>query len=204
MSDKVKSIYERMNQIKRELSESDIPKSGKNKHLNFSYHELQDFLGKVTSLNYKHGVHEHISMNNELATLTLTNIENTDDKIEISVPFVMADMQPKNDSIQKLGATLTYLRRYLYLQGYAIMEREIVDAQDQSIKTTSAKENQETQQKLLSWLIDKSDKETAQKIIDNVLKEYGLKSISELDFNKINKEELLANIKKQIPKKESF
>jgi hypothetical protein len=125
-----KSIHERMATIKVELSKLKFEKSGHNKHLNFKYHELQDFLQHVTKLNKEHGVNEAISMTNDLATITLTSTEEPHDSYQVTVPFVMADMQPKNDVIQKLGATLTYIRRYLYVQAYAITEGDAVDAQD--------------------------------------------------------------------------
>ena len=198
------NIYSKINTIKTELSKTELKKTGHNKHLNFKYHELSDFLGAITRLNQENGVHENITMNNDIATLTLTNVDKPSEQVTITIPFVMADMQPKNDGIQKLGASLTYLRRYLYVQAYAITEHEIVDAQDQSTTTISDKENQQAQQKLLSWLVNESDEDTAQTIIDNVLKEYNINSISQLDFNKVNKKELMANIKKQLPKKESF
>ena len=183
------TIHQKLATIKKELANTAIPKSGLNRHLNFKYHELADFLGVITRLNAEHGINEVISVNNELATLTLYDTEG-DGRIDVTVPFVMADMQPKNDAVQKLGATLTYLRRYLYVQAYAITEHDSIDAMPLK-EDAPAKPKVTTNdpaKKLYAHVLDVFGgvKETADKTLAEFIKEnYGQTSLRNFDFSVI-------------------
>ena len=177
------TIHKKLAAIKKELSETKIPKSGHNKHLNFKYHELADFLGVITRLNAEHGINEMISVDNDLAVLTLYDSD-SDGTVSVSVPFVMADMQPKNDSIQKLGATLTYLRRYLYLQAYAITEHDAIDALPLK-EVKQPKVSPDNAKKLYAHVLDTfgGNKDIADKTLANFLRDqYSQKSLREFDF----------------------
>ena len=177
------TIHKKLAAIKKELSETKIPKSGHNKHLNFKYHELADFLGVITRLNAEHGINEMISVDNDLAVLTLYDGDN-DSSVSVSVPFVMADMQPKNDSIQKLGATLTYLRRYLYLQAYAITEHDAIDALPLK-EVKQPKSSPDNAKKLYAHVLDTfgGNKDIADKTLANFLRDqYSQESLREFDF----------------------
>jgi hypothetical protein len=176
-----KSIHERMTNVKYELSQVKFNKSGHNKHLNFKYHELQDFLQTISKLNKEHGVNESISMTNELATMTLTATDDPNDNYTVTVPFIMADMQPKNDVIQKLGATLTYIRRYLYVQAYAITEGDQVDPQDLDKIDNEKQEIFKVAKKEVTDVIGKLDvpNETKNIISVSLAKAFGFKSWKE-------------------------
>lgn len=154
------NIHKKIAAVKKELSETNIAKTGINRHLNFKYHELADFLPYISKLNEKHGLNDVISINNDLATLTIHDTEN-DTCVAYAVPFVIADMQPKNDSIQKLGASLTYLRRYLYVQAYAITENDAVDAQP--LKETPQTDNKQQIAKFFSHVMSRATDEAQAK-----------------------------------------
>lgn len=176
------NIYSKITKLKAELSSMEIKKSGQNKHLGFKYHELNDFLGAISMLNEKYGLAENISVDKELATLTIVNTEMPDERAVVTVPTVFADMQPKNDSIQKLGATLTYLRRYLYVQAYAITEHDVVDALN--LKEPAAVDNKQQARKLYAFIKSESEneeqaKENAKAFLQDV---YSINSMSKLDF----------------------
>lgn len=184
------NIHQKITELKLELSSVEIKKSGHNKHLGFKYHELADFLGVISQLNAKHGISENISIDNEIATLTLTNVDEPTDKIEVKVPTVFADMQPKNDSIQKLGATLTYLRRYLYVQAYAITEHDVVDA----LNLKEVKVDNTTQaKKLFGYIKSKAKDETqANMLALGFVKDFlGYESMSKIDFSTTSLKDLL-------------
>ena len=185
------NIYQKITDLKLELSQLEIKKSGLNKHLGFKYHELADFLGTIAQLNAKYGIAEHISIDNELAVLTLINTEKPSEVIEISVPTVFADMQPKNDSIQKLGATLTYLRRYLYVQAYAITEHDVVDSQN--LKETKVDNNLQAKKfyAFVKSLVPNDDaaKQTAQEFLATK----GYQSLKTIDFAQTSLKDLIAD-----------
>lgn len=188
------NIYKKISELKKEFSTIEVKKSGKNAHLGFKYHELSDFLGIIAHLNVKYGVAEHISIDNQQATLTLTNVDEPSEQIKVSVPFVMADMQTKNDSIQKLGATLTYLRRYLYVQAYAITEHDVIDAQN--LKEVKV-DNDSQAKKFFAFVKQLApNDQVATDLAKRFLKEgYDINSLADIDFSKISLKQLLEDYK---------
>jgi hypothetical protein len=136
METKTKTVHARMTAIKAELSKCKIPKSGKNKYSGFSYHELPDFMPFVNELNAKHGVNStpKFLKKQGICILTIVNVDDKTDKYEIIIPYVEAQMLAKGgepsvvDAIQRIGSTLTYNRRYLYMAAYDIVENDGVDS----------------------------------------------------------------------------
>ena len=133
---KLKSVHEKMSVIKKELSKCKIPKSGHNKFAGFNYHELQDFMPFINDLNQKHGVNcvPRFLKKEGICTLKIVNTEDEQNYYEVVIPFVEAQMlakggSPSNvDAIQRMGSTLTYNRRYLYMSAYDIIESDGVDS----------------------------------------------------------------------------
>lgn len=128
------SLAHRMSALKKELSSIKMPKSGENKYAGFKYHELQDFLPYIAILNEEYGVSESISMTKEIVTITLKNVDDKEDVEVITFPFSEAEMKAKGgapsqvDAIQRMGASITYNRRYAYVLAYGITENDTVDA----------------------------------------------------------------------------
>lgn len=132
------SIHGRMAKIKQELGETKIAKSGHNKFAGFKYHELSDFIAVINNLNLKHGVNDFVEIKEQMGycRITLINVDESDDKYSIVTPFREAEMlgkggAPSNvDAIQRMGSTITYNRRYLYMTAYNIQESDGVDVQE--------------------------------------------------------------------------
>ena len=132
---KIMSVHARMALIKSELSKCKIPKSGHNKFAGFKYHELQDFMPFINELNAKHGINTvpKFLEKQGICILKVINSDNADDNYEIIIPFVHAEMLGKGgaksnvDAIQRMGSTITYNRRYLYMSAYDIVESDSVD-----------------------------------------------------------------------------
>jgi len=148
METKTKTVHARMAHIKAELFECKIPKSGKNKFSGFVYHELTDFMPFINKLNAKHGINTFpkFLQKQGICVLTVVNVENEEDKYEIIIPFVEAQMLAKDqkpsvvDAIQRMGSTLTYNRRYLYMSAYDIVESDGVDpAEPKPLPTIDSK-----------------------------------------------------------------
>lgn len=136
MPEKTKSVFQRLADVKKELSKMEIKKSGNNKYAGFRYHELSDFLPFISELNAKHGIDDNITFDkeNNIASITVINTEDVADRKTITVPYVEAEMLGKGgakssvDAVQRLGSTITYLRRYLYMTMYNITEQDALDA----------------------------------------------------------------------------
>ncbi len=133
-----KTVHARMSAIKAELAKIEIKKSGHNKFAGFKYHELQDFMVHINQLNQKHGINDLVEIDEDKkeCRITLINVDAKDDFYIVSVPYREAQMlgkggTPSNvDMIQRMGSTITYNRRYLYMTAYNIVESDSVDSQE--------------------------------------------------------------------------
>lgn len=120
------NVYKKLQAARAALHKAPLGKSGKNSFAKFNYFELADFLPEVTAIFNELGLCEVINFNTDTATLTIHDAD-ADGQIVFTTPLVYADMG-KVQSIQNLGATHTYIRRYLYLLAMNVLENDVVDA----------------------------------------------------------------------------
>jgi len=120
-----KNIYQKLQQIRVDLQEAGLTKSGYNKFTKIKYFELSDFLPTVNELLNQHGLCTVFQMSKKTAQLIITNGK---DEMEFKVHTVSADMKGAQ-AIQSHGATITYLRRYLMMAAFEIVESDLVDAE---------------------------------------------------------------------------
>lgn len=121
------NIYSKMQKARCEFQEKPLKKSGHNKFAGYHYFELGDFLPTINSLLEKYNLCSNISFDNEMATLTIVNAENTDEKLVFTSPMSNASLKGCHD-VQNLGAVQTYLRRYLWVNAFEIVESDGLDA----------------------------------------------------------------------------
>ena len=143
-----KSLYQKLADIKLELSKAQIKKSGVNKYSGFTYYELADILPAIISLCQKYGVYTYTSYDNDIAKLTAVNTANPTEQFTITSPMRTFELKGSN-AIQVLGGIETYSRRYLYLAMFDIVESDSFDANAGSDKNVEIKEEtpkQEPQQ----------------------------------------------------------
>lgn len=130
------SIYKKLAEARVKLQETDIKKSGFNKFANFKYFELNDFLPAINKINLELGLCTKFDIDEvaKIATLELFDMDKEDNSITFTVPYVPSEIKGAID-IQKLGGSITYLRRYLFVIAYEITDGDIVDALDNTQKT---------------------------------------------------------------------
>jgi hypothetical protein len=125
-------LYDKLNNIKYELTKETIKKSAKNAFAGFSYSTLTDILPHVVKLNHKYKVYMVFDIKEKEGTLKLINVENTDE-------FIISHMRlneldkidlPKMNKLQSLGSKVSYLKRYLITNLYDISSDEDVDSFD--------------------------------------------------------------------------
>lgn len=120
------NIYEKLQQMRVELQQKNIKKSGKNKFAGYEYYELSDILPPINELQSKYKTCSFISFDKEKAALTIVNSEKPEEKIEFTSP--MAELTLKGgQEIQNLGGVETYQRRYLYMTTFEIVENDYFD-----------------------------------------------------------------------------
>jgi len=118
------NIYEKIQKAKVELSRLELKKTGKNQSM--KYFELGDFLPALNLILVDYKLFTEISFG-DMAILTITNAEKPDERVTYTSPMAEAKLRNCHD-VQNLGAAQTFLRRYLYMNAFDIVEGDILDA----------------------------------------------------------------------------
>ena len=118
------NIYEKIQKAKVELSQLELKKTGKNQSM--KYFELGDFLPALNLILVDYKLFTEISFG-DMAILTITNAEKPDERVTYTSPMAEAKLRNCHD-VQNLGAAQTFLRRYLYMNAFDIVEGDILDA----------------------------------------------------------------------------
>lgn len=121
------NVYEKIQQVRVELQNLGLNKSGKNKFAGYTYFELSDFLPAINQLCKDHKLMTHISFTREEATLTIVNAEAPEEKVIYTSPMYEAVLKGAHP-IQNAGAVITYQRRYLMMLAFEIVECDALDS----------------------------------------------------------------------------
>jgi len=119
-------VHKKLMQARIMLQNAPLKKSGHNKFAGYSYFELGDFIPTINSIFNEVGLCGVVSYDSEIASLTITDI---DDGTNIIITSPMADANLKGcHPIQNLGAVETYTRRYLWVTAMEIVEHDALDS----------------------------------------------------------------------------
>ena len=159
------SIYQKLQTVRCEVNKKCKKKSGHNKYAGFDYFQLEDFLPTANEEFLKVGLCPVFSIVQEHGTLAVSNdsVKSTtkdkarlrifddvsQDYVDFETPVAEVKMGSKDDTkrnpIQELGASHTYLKRYLYMNALELSEGDVIDAtigKNDVEKPTSLKLNQ--------------------------------------------------------------
>ena len=121
------NIYEKLSKARATL---ELKKTGvatvNNAGKTRSYFSLDDILPSVNKTANELKFLCKFDLNKEIATLKVIDCEKIEDFIEFSIPASTATIQGGN-VVQSIGATQTYLRRYLYLNAFEIAEYDVIE-----------------------------------------------------------------------------
>ena len=120
------SIYLKLAEARKEFHSMNLKKSGKNKFAGYSYFELADFVVPGLTCLANHGLVPIVSFGAETATMTVYDTE-SDASFVIGSPMAEANLKGCHP-IQNLGATQSYIRRYLWLALLEIVEHDAIDS----------------------------------------------------------------------------
>jgi len=120
------SVYAKLQKARGVLLKMPLKKSGKNKFAGFEYFELGDFIPAISGIFEAVGLCGVVSFTSDTATLSIVDCEDGQ-TIHFQSPMVFAE-NSKGQAIQSLGATHTYMRRYLWLMAMEIVENDAIDA----------------------------------------------------------------------------
>ena len=119
-------VYVKLMKARLELAKRKLNKSGHNKFAGYKYFELGDFLPEIQQIFADLNLCGIVSFGQELATLTITDMEDSS-QTQITSPMSTAALKGCHE-VQNLGAVQTYIRRYLWVAALEIVEHDVVDA----------------------------------------------------------------------------
>ena len=188
------NVFKKLGDVRVKLQTKDIKKSGENKFAKFKYYELADFLPVVNQLFHDIGLLSVFNLTSEKATLTIYDTE-TKDTITFESHVTEAQLGGNNaNPIQKLGATHTYMKRYLFLNALEIVEADQVDAQPpQPEKIDHVAQLKESTLKRLG-------NEKGYDLLNKTAKALGYDLYDKIDKQKVSSEKLYATIKDEYNK----
>ena len=117
----MENIYKKLQKARCEFQEKPLKKSGHNKFAGYRYFELADFLPTINNLLDKYNLCSTISFDSDVATLTIINSENTDEKLTFTCPMSEANLKGCHP-VQNSGAAQTFNSRYLWISAFQIVE----------------------------------------------------------------------------------
>lgn len=134
------TIYQKIAGIQKNLLQKELPKSGYNKFGNFKYHEMEDILPTIFRECYNQELFIEFSFTNELAQLKIRNWNKPGESVITSVP--MPEIVPLNrgmNIMQSEGSYITYLKRYLLINMFLIVEKDVVDSDNVKHATSKSR-----------------------------------------------------------------
>lgn len=174
------NLYEKMQTIKLELSSRELKKSGQNNFAGYKYYELGDFLPSIIELCQKQKVFTQITFTENKGVLKIINCEKPEEVIEYESPLRELELKGAN-AIQALGGIETYLRRYLYMNAFDIVEADMFDGVE-----FEKKKKQKAEKNELTDIINMCKKSFTQADnelktqVGNLMKQFGYASFSDI------------------------
>jgi hypothetical protein len=130
-------VYEKLQKARVKLQNIELKKSGHNKFAGYRYFELTDFLPTVNSIFAELGLCHTLEFTSDLATMRV--IDTVDGGCaKFTCPMASAQLKGCHE-VQNLGASITYITRYLLVMALAICEHDALDATTGSEEPKSVK-----------------------------------------------------------------
>ena len=121
-------IYDKLQQARIALQSMELKKSGHNKFAGYKYFELGDFLPAVNNIFGNLGLCQTLEFDKELATMRIFD-RDTGGQIKFTCPMASANLKGCHE-VQNLGASITYISRYLFVMALSICEHDSIDASE--------------------------------------------------------------------------
>ena len=192
------NIYEKMSNTRLFMQEEGIKKLGKNTFAKYDYYKLADINTVMNKGLQKFRLFTQIEVQTQIAILEIVNVDNPQEKVMYSMPFIEAEMKSAS-KIQSWGSSVSYLARYLILEAFQIGEAEVdVDSTEESEARAEAQKEPKKlslKEEVVALCREKaSENRTA---VNSIVKKYNNNSIA---VSKIEDEEILKQIKEEIEK----
>lgn len=120
------SVYKKLQDARMKLQNTALKKSGHNKFAGYYYFELGDFLPSIQKICAEMNLCGVVSFDHNMAYLQINDTEDGT-SVMFTSPMSSAALKGCHD-VQNLGAVQTYLRRYLWVNAFEIVEHDALDA----------------------------------------------------------------------------
>ena len=130
-------VYDKLQRARVTLQSIELKKSGHNKFAGYRYFELADFLPTVNKIFDDLGMCHTLEFTSDLATMRIIDTENGG-CAKFTCPMAEANLKGCHP-VQNLGASITYITRYLLVMAMAIVEHDAIDASEPVDEKKSAK-----------------------------------------------------------------
>lgn len=131
------NVYQKLQLARVKLQNVELKKSGHNKFAGYRYFELADFLPTVNSIFNEVGLSHTLEFTDTLATMQVIDFEKGG-IAKFTCPMATAELKGCHP-VQNLGASITYITRYLLVMALAICEHDALDATTGKDEPKSAK-----------------------------------------------------------------
>lgn len=140
------NLYEKISEARIQFQQMNVKKTGKNTYAGYTYFTLDEILPAINVIAKAMKFVCIFDTTADTATLTIVDTEKPEDKVTFSCAYVrtikksvskdgkeeFTDTQGASlkgcHPVQNEGATITYLKRYLYLNAFEISEGDVLDA----------------------------------------------------------------------------
>lgn len=122
-------VYEKLQKARIMLQSAELKKSGHNKFAGYKYFELGDFLPAVNQIFADLKLCQTLEFSQEMAVMWVIDTENGG-MAKFTCPMASAQLKGCHE-VQNLGASITYITRYLLVMALAICEHDAIDASEQ-------------------------------------------------------------------------
>lgn len=148
------NIFQKIQKARVELQKKDLKKTGYNKYSNYKYFELGDFLPQINEICNNLGLYTEVQYKEKEATLTVFDCDNLESFREWTTPVEVASLKGCS-TIQNIGGTQSFARRYLYIMAFEVAETDVIDSGEVDQEAIEAVKK-----------IDKSKVATIKKLLD--------------------------------------
>lgn len=192
------NVWGRLAYARMLMQEEGVKKQGLNSFQKYAYWKLDQINPVFNKSIFEARLCSHVHVSEQIAILTIRNIDMPDDEIVFSMPTVPSDMA-KVSQIQARGSEITYFTRYLILQAMQIGEAEKdIDEYNQEDMNSTNKEKESTisiKEEVQSLCREKAKDNRAE--VNNIIKKYNNGSIA---ISKVENEDDLKKIKEEVEK----
>lgn len=145
-----KELLNKFNKVKTAVKNTDFQKKGKANtgKYDFTYLRLEELQPIIDEELLKENLIAFTNFTKDNVIYTVIDLENPDNKIEQTIPMVMKGLQSGSEA-QSLGASITYLRRYILLNVYELSIKDNAEM-EMDLKSHNLLQIQKRVQLLLS------------------------------------------------------